>query len=259
MTDERFAEVFTTDLIVRIKNKEPQALSKVYFENYDIFKAYAFSQMRADNFKFELDCYLNDIYVSLPYMNYSNVKLFFNDLKHVLNYVKFDGYFYIRENNSKRLSSSYISLCSVQSLYFVNDEGEEGNIADFLCEPSPSAEEAYFNNLQNDNFFKIKKTLDVLYTFLTPTQLKVFKLYIKGYSYSVIARILSKSRQWVRATMEGIRRNFARNYEKFRDSLKFLIGDNEKKYESIMFERLLKFEVSHKKSLENQRKRKAAI
>lgn len=184
--------IITAEQIEAIKAHDREAINKFYFDNEKRFSKSAMNYSVEKSFIergafYDYRDYLQQLYLDLPYLDYSSAKNFrysiFN--KSFYNANK-GGLAYLVETKSKYLSydygQTYNNTYLIVDAPAINKSNEDSNkyLIDYLAS-SPSAEEVVFS--EEDSLEELK---DLLLTFLTPKEYQYYLYYYRGLTPSVI-------------------------------------------------------------------------
>lgn len=223
-----------------------------FFKNYEALKKIVHHYLfQCSNYleSYDIEEYLNQIYIDLPYLNYSS-KTYFNYLLYheILPRVKRGGYSYIYETNSKLLSQNY-PMIEAQSLYYEHDDGDVELITDILGMSSGDDPQNEF--VCDKHELRANKIMSFCSRYLTQRESEVLQLYLDGYSY---LQIEDKGYKCVGPSMLQIRKKLIEHFFELKkymyDELGFSIS---RIYDPIVDDMRLKIQLEKEKKRLKQR------
>lgn len=194
---QEFKEIFSDTFIAQVKNKNPNALRFVYEKYLSDFicvvnKVYFKTRHDTRHIEFSFQDYLSQIYLDLPYYDYSSPSFMIQSALTLLPYICYGGYDYIKSMNPKKQTRAYT----------------EAQVYSFdMKMPSKNGESErtfydYFDSLGIDKNFEdeiiekiegcyyTKNKIEILKKFMSsilpPTLYSTFLYRCKGYSAQVI-------------------------------------------------------------------------
>lgn len=130
--------IFTAEQAAKIKAQDGTEIFKFYIENFkrieylvDEYLSKKYSRQELYRTQIKQD-YLDQIYVDLPNVNFTDNSYIIQSIRYMLPYVEDGGVSYLKENNTKKLSTTYNKLANVCPLHFQTEDGEEHIITDML-------------------------------------------------------------------------------------------------------------------------------
>ncbi len=180
------------ELYEKIKQKNSEAMLLFFNDIYGFIRYHVFKFIRANNVDTvdsPPESFINQVLLDLPYLDYTSESSFVYSLyKRSFNCNRKGGYSFLREGNYGLGKS--VSKDLICSLYYTNDDKDEYLITDFI---------GIYDDTINDYIFldvdKTEKIIDFCEKFLTKKQKEYFKLFMYGYTPSVIAGKLGISLQ----------------------------------------------------------------
>lgn len=161
--------------------KDKTAIDTFYINNYDKFRAMAFTYLRSHkNCISTLDDLVDQLYLDLPYLNYSSCNYFvYRVYEHSFRHCSHGGYAYLVETNSKYKDCSY---SNIYSMCFDRPVDGDSNttVGEMFCSRMQASCVEYANAIAEEKF--INKLLDFLKSILNSKELRYIKMYLEGYS-----------------------------------------------------------------------------
>ena len=225
--------IYTDKQAQAIKNGDIEARNKFYIDNYKKLRSEAITfAKRYGIVNFELEEALQQVYLDLPFMDFStpdalSTSIFYNSFRNVL----FGGYSYLLEHNKKILGHSVNRPSRNFSIYQQDEEnGEDLFLPDLLgcCENSP--EEQYIEKNFNVN---LQSVYDFLADKLSEKQCVLFRYLLNGYKLNS-KKAKEYGISYSASNMQQMRKKILLHYDELKDFLK-------EKFDYVVPERYDKF------------------
>ena len=209
---------YTQEQAEKIQKGDNEAINKFWNDNYEtiyyIVKSYYNkTYLGRGTLMLDLEDFIDQVYLDLPYLNYENQALLSYSLRvYSLNAVDLGGLDYLKRTSQKLLSApkQYNRYYKCESLTYTDDEtGEELNKLD-LYYSDISAEKAYF---LSQRFGTTNKILHFVSNFLSPAQVDSLKYILSGYSSNYVNKYVHKG------TCQFMRRKLIFAYPQIKDFL----------------------------------------